>query len=107
MEWITVLMERLLADKRREAVVGVIAIIAPLYFTKTLFVVCFGPLDVFVGFETEKFTWLIMAVIDFIGFLATLPSRKKGRVIQWVMGLWAFEMFSLFFITLIRGYVGW
>ena len=102
MERIIVFVERIMANKTYETIIGLLAIISPLYFLKTLYVVWFGPMKVFVGFESEKSTWLVLAIVDTIGFITTLPARKKGRVIQIVMGLWSAEMFLFYLATIVR-----
>jgi len=103
MEWLTLKVEAFVSSKKREMIIGMIAAIGPLYFFKTLYAVWFGTYEVFVGFESEKNTFLVLAFVDFIGFLSTLPSREKGRVMQWVMGLWTVEMFLLYVATIVRG----
>ena len=102
MEKITVFMERVMTKKFWLVVLGLIAIIAPLYFLKTLYEVWFGSYDVFLGFKLERTTFLVMAIVDTVGFLTTLPARKNGRIIQVVMGLWSIEMYLLYIGTFIR-----
>jgi hypothetical protein len=101
-EKITVFIERVMANKTYEMLIGLVALIAPLYFLKTVYVVWFGPDEVFVGFESESSTWLVLAIVDVVGFLASLPSRRKGRVIQIVMALWSINLFLVYLATIIR-----
>lgn len=102
MEKLVVLMERLLSNRTYAIILGLIAIVAPVYFLKTLFNVWFGPVEVLVGFKSEKWTWLVIAAVNTVGFLTTLPAREKGRVIQIVIGLWSIEMSLVFLATIIR-----
>ncbi|MFC1645251.1 hypothetical protein ACFL08_04460 [Patescibacteria group bacterium] len=57
LEKITVFMEKAMENKTRATVLGLVVAIAPLYFLKTLYVICFGPYDIFVGFQAERMTW--------------------------------------------------
>lgn len=102
MERLTVLMEKIMANRTNEIILGIIALIAPVYFFKTIWAVWFGPIENFIGFKAEKNTWLIMTIVDSVGFLTTLPSRKKGRVVQIVMFLWAVDLLLVYLATLIR-----
>ena len=102
MERIVFTMERVMTNKTCEIVLGLIALTAPLYFMKTLYVVWFGPLEVFFGFKSERWTWLVLTLVDFVGLLTLLPSRKKGRVMQIVMTLWVIEMLLVFVATFVR-----
>ena len=102
MEKIIIFVERIMANKTYETILVLIAVMAPLDFLKILYAVWFGPMEVFVGFESEKTTWLVLAIIDAVGFITTLPARKKGRVIQIVMGLWVIEMFLVYLATILR-----
>jgi len=101
-EYLTRLIEKVMSNKTWATTFGLIALVAPLYFLKTLYVVWFGPYEVFVGFQSEQWTWLVLSLVDFVGFLTTLPAREKGRVIQIVMALWAIEMLLVFVATLVR-----
>ena len=102
MEFLTVFMERLMKNKTALTVLGIISMIAPLYFLKTLYNVYFGPMEDFVGYQSEQYTWLVMAVVDTVGFLTVLPAREKGRIMQIVMASWSIEMYLLFIATLVR-----
>jgi len=102
MERLTIFAENIMANKTYATFLGLVAVVAPLYFLKTIYAVWFGPMDVFVGFESEKSTWLVLAIVDGVGFIATLPAREKGRVIQVVMGLWTVEMFLVYLATIVR-----
>jgi len=99
---ITAVMERVMANKTGAILLGLVSIIAPLYFLKTLYVVWFGPTEIFVGFQSERSTWFILATVDAVAFLTTLPAREKGRIIQIVMGLWTIEMSLIFLATVVR-----
>lgn len=102
MERFTVFVEKIMANKIYETILGFVAMIAPLYFLKTLYAVWFGAPEVFVGFEAEKSTWLVLAIVNAVGFITTLPSRKKGRVIRIVVGMWVVEMFLVYLATIVR-----
>ena len=102
MEKITVFIERIMANKTYEMILGLVAIIAPLYFLKTVYVVWFGSAEVFVGFESEKSTWLVLAIVDAVGFFVTLPSREKGRVIRVVMAFWTIDLILVYLATIVR-----
>ena len=99
---ITAWVERVMANRTGATILGLVAVIAPLYFLKTLYVVWFGPMDVFVGFQSERSTWFVLATVDAVAFLTTLPAREKGRIIQIVMGLWTIEMSLVFLATIVR-----
>jgi hypothetical protein len=101
-ESVTVFIERLLLKRSWEIAFGLIALIAPLYFIKTLWSIWFGPMEIFVGYKAEKITWLVMVVVDAVGFLSTLPAREKGRIMQVVMFLWTVDLFFVLLATLVR-----
>ncbi|HBP01431.1 MAG: hypothetical protein UY41_C0009G0018 [Candidatus Moranbacteria bacterium GW2011_GWE1_49_15] len=98
----TIWVEKIMSNETNVKIFGFIAILAPVYFLKTLYSVWFGPLEVFIGFQSEKSTWLVLTIVDAVGFLTTLPSREKGRVIQMVTCLWTIEIFLVWVATIVR-----
>jgi len=101
-EKITILIERITENKIGKATFGIIAIVAPLYFLKTLYAVWFGPMEVFIGFQSESYTWIILSAANFSGFLTVVPARKKGRIMQIITALWTIELFMVYIATFIR-----
>ena len=95
-------VEKVLENKIANIIVGIISLIAPLYFLSTLYEVWFGSHEVFRGFYIERWTWLVLSIVDGVGFLTTLPAREKGRIIQVVMAMWTIEMFLVYMATLVR-----
>ena len=102
MERIIVLIEKIVGNKIGEVIIGIIAIASPLYFLKTLYAVWFGPAELIAGFKSESFTWLVLTIANFSGFLAVVPARKKGRVMQIVTAAWTIEMSLVFIASLVR-----
>ncbi len=102
MERFTVWVEKIMATRRGEFILGFIAMAAPLYFLKTLYAVWFGPTEVFVGFQSERWTWLVLGLVDMVAYITTLPSRRKGLVMRIIVGMWTVEMFLVFLATLVR-----
>lgn len=76
-----------------------ISIIAPAYFLKTVWDVWFGPPEVLVGFKHEQSVFVVLVVSDAAAFLTTLPSRKKGLIMQIVMFMWTVEMLLISIAT--------
>ena len=101
-EKVTVFMEEKMRYERTVLVIGIISIIAPVYFFKTVYVIWFGPMDVFIGFQSERWTWVLLTIVDIVGFLSVLPARKNGRVIQVVMLLWILGMSLVSLATFVR-----
>jgi len=97
-ENLTVFMEKVLANKKGSYLIGLITLIAPLYFFKTLYAVWFGPIEILNGFKSQNSTWLVFVVINFITFLTTLPAREKGRINQIITACWVVEMIILAFL---------
>ena len=101
-ENLTVFMEGIMKHKMATLVLGVIVVAAPVYFLKTVYIIWFGPTEVFVGFQSERMSWIVLTIVDAAGFLSMLPSRKSGRIMQVVMFLWPVEMFLVVLATFIR-----
>lgn len=59
-------------------------------------------MDIFVGFKSESSTWLVLTIVDGVGFMTSLPSRKKGRIMQILMGMWTIEIGLVYLATLVR-----
>lgn len=102
METITVFMEKVMANNKYATMFGIVALVGPIFFIKTLYAVWFGSPEILVGFKSENATWFILSVVDLVAFFTTLPARKKGRVMQVLMGLWTIEMSLVFLATIIR-----
>lgn len=101
-ENLTALMERIMRHNRAPLILGVVVIIAPVYFLKTVYTIWFGPLEVFVGFQSERISWIVLTIVDAAGFLSLLPARENGRIMQVVMFLWTIEMFLVVLATFVR-----
>ncbi|HAV11376.1 MAG TPA: hypothetical protein DCX32_02425 [Candidatus Moranbacteria bacterium] len=101
-EKVVALMEKTMENETYARIFGLIAILAPIYFLKTVHTVWFGPMEVFIGFQSERSTWLVLTIVDAVGFLTTLPARKKGRIIQIVTALWTIEIFLVWIATVVR-----
>jgi hypothetical protein len=54
--------------------------------------VWYGPPEVLAGFKTQKNVFVVLVISDAITFLSTLPSRNKGRIMQFIMFAWTLEM---------------
>lgn len=79
METITIFAEKIMSNKYGSFILGAIAVIAPLYFLKTVFNVWFGPPEILIGFKSEQSTWAVLTVVDAVALFTTLPSRKKRQ----------------------------
>lgn len=101
-ERVTVFMEEKMRYERIVLVIGIISIIAPIYFFKTAYVIWFGPMDVFIGFQSERWTWVLLTIVDIVGFLSLLPARRNARVMQVVMLLWILGMSLVSLATFVR-----
>lgn len=102
MEKLVVFAEKIMANKKWEKILGLISLLSPIYFLKTLYAVWFGPLDVFIGFQSERSTWLVLATVNAVGLFTLLPTRRNGRIMQIVMLMWVTEMTLLYLATIIR-----
>jgi len=96
------IVERAQSTKKGMIVFMIIAAIGPIYFLNTVYAVWFGPEEVLYGFKSERDTFLILAIVNGVTFLTTLPAREKGRVIQVTMAAWVVEMSLVFLATVIR-----
>ena len=101
MERLTVFIEHSMQNKYVLWLITFISIVAPVYFLRTVWDVWFGPPEVLLGFQTQRYVLLVLVISDSVAFLTTLPARKKGRIMQLIMFAWAVEMALLTIATFI------
>lgn len=101
-EKITVQIEKMMANNICLFVIYMIAIASPLSFLWTLHSVAYGPIENFISFKSQIITWYFLTLANVVSFVTTLPSRKKGRVVQLVMLMWTVEMIMLLIILKAR-----
>ena len=102
METLIQFAERIMADSLYAMILGLVAAIAPLYFLKTVYAVWFGTYEVFIGFKSQRSTWLVLGLIDGVALFTLLPARESGLVMQIVMIMWMIEMFLIYAATFVR-----
>ncbi len=101
LEALTAIVEKVIAKNITRKILTAIALIAPLFFYKTVYNTYFGPPEVLAGFAAERSTWLVITVSDAAALLAALPARKEGRIMQLVMFLWTLAMVLVYIATIV------
>jgi len=101
-EKITVLSEKTMSNKKLVTLVGIISLISPVFFIKTIFTVWFGSPEILVGFKSEQMTWIVMLFVNIVTLFSVLAGRKNNRIIQIVMLLWTINVFLLLLATIVK-----
>ena len=104
LEDLTLLVEKLMLNKKSFTIITIILTITPFVFAKTVFEAWFGPQEFVDQLKGEILSWFFIFLAELIGFLALLPARKKARLMQFVCFLSTIFTFLFFLAILVRTY---